>query len=80
MENDRITDEMFKTLTETEKYYNVLAIAMRAKGWHHEDELDKCRHFHFAEPHKGKYTCCYNGCPVCEIRGHVCAMLIPREN
>lgn len=42
-----------------------------------EEQLDKCRHFHLAEPHKGKYRCCYFDAPVCKIRAGVCAMLIP---
>lgn len=70
-------DEMLKEFTE--KHYDDLTEAMRSKGWHHENEVDKCRHFHLTEPHKGKYKCCYIGCPVCKIRGEVCAMLIPRR-
>jgi hypothetical protein len=44
-----------------------------------EPYLDACRHFHLAENHNGSFKCCYNGSPVCVIRGQVCAMLIPEE-
>ena len=52
---------------------------LRSHGWHREEQLDKCRHFHLAESHKGKYRCCYFGAPVCKIRAGVCAMLIPKQ-
>ena len=48
-------------------------------GWHHEDDLDKCRHFHLTENHGGRLKCCYIGGPVCKIRNMVCAMLISRR-
>lgn len=48
-------------------------------GWHHEDDLDKCRHFNLTENHEGRLKCCYIGAPVCAIRGKVCAMVISRR-
>ena len=62
-------DELLSKLSMFENY-------LCQNGWHHEDDLDKCRHFNLTENHEGRLKCCYIGAPACEIRGQVCAMVI----